>query len=363
MPSAREHLERLAAAPRPAGSRAEADARAWCETTLRALGFTVSIEPFEYSTVPGRLATPLLGLALVFVLCGTGHVGWRGHAGLAVAVLIAGGAVVATSGAWLARHGTRRLPWGRRGSANVVAVRAGGGPPRLWLVAHLDSKSQPVPILARALGIAGLGLLWIVSLVLAAAQLIGAVPGLAHALWPWLAVAAVVAGAPVVSSGVGERSPGAVDNASGVAAVLRAGELAPAGAALGVLVTSAEELGLAGARAWAAGSTPSGTAVNVDSIDDRGRVRLMYTGRRAATQTLLARLGAAMPAARVGRLLPGILTDGVALRDAGWSVVTVARGTWRTLGRIHTPADDLRALSGGGVEQVALALAAVAAED
>jgi hypothetical protein len=66
--------------------------------------------------------------------------------------------------------------------------------------------------------------------------------------------------------------------------------------------------------------------------------------------------------ALAGRLLPGALLDGVALADAGWHVVTVSRGTLRTVARIHTPGDSLEHLSGEGVVVTAsIICAAIAA--
>ena len=70
-------------------------------------------------------------------------------------------------------------------------------------------------------------------------------------VWYALGAIEILVALPVMASIVGARSVGALDNASGVAAVLRTAELLPRGAAIGVLLTSAEELGLAGARAWA----------------------------------------------------------------------------------------------------------------
>jgi hypothetical protein len=140
----------------------------------------------------------------------------------------------------------------------------------------------------------------------------------------------------------------------------------PSAAPVGVVLTSAEELGLAGARAWALGR-PAGVAVNVDGVDDRGAVTLMYTGRPPETVLRAFAEAAASTAAkdlasppRSRRLLPGILTDGVALADAGWAVVTVSRGRWRTLLRIHRPADDLRALRGSALVPTARLVAAAA---
>ena len=357
MPGAREHLERLAAHPRPAGSPAERDAREWCRASLAAAGFAVTAEPFSYSAVPGCAATPALGLAGIAIVCIAARVAAVGHPLRAALVLAVAGVVVATAGAWIARVAVTRLPWGRREGINLVATR-GDGQPSLWLAAHLDSKSQPVPILLRAAGVTALLVVWLVALVLAVIQ---AALGADPAPWPWIAAAGVLAGLPVAASVVGARSPGALDNASGVATVLRAAELAGAGVPLGIFFTSAEELGLAGARAVVRSRRyPPAHAINVDGIDDAGPVSITYTGRRPGA--LLARLVASGANLRVSRLVPGVLTDAVALTDGGWQAVTVSKGTWRTVARIHTPNDNLAALSGDGVESVARWLSVVIAD-
>jgi Zn-dependent M28 family amino/carboxypeptidase len=185
----------------------------------------------------------------------------------------------------------------------------------------------------------------------------------------WLAVAVlgVVGAVPVMASVVQARSPGALDNASGVAAVLLAAELLAVEARRagphGVLVTSAEELGLAGARAWArawrASGRAAGVAVNCDGVDDAGALTCMYTG--AAPRELVAALGRAAHGVRVRRLVPGILVDAVALADAGWETLTVSKGTVRTLARIHTPADTRGALTGRGVAEAAAVMRAAVA--
>jgi hypothetical protein len=147
-----------------------------------------------------------------------------------------------------------------------------------------------------------------------------------------------------------------------VTVLLAAADL-PADRDVGVLVTSAEELGLAGARAWVRGRPP-GVALNCDGVDDVGTLRCMYSGRRPA------RLASAFERAatsrgtrlRVGRLLPGVLVDGVAFADAGWEVLTLSRGSLGTLARIHTPRDNLELLSGSGIEDAAAVLSRVARE-
>lgn len=354
--SARRHLRTVAAAPRPAGSAAESAARGYCAGVLRSLGFEVSEEPFEFSTLPGRLGTPLCGVAAIVMVAAAGHLGWRGHAVGALIVLAVGGAMVLGAAWWLARFGVLELPWWRQRAVNLTARRARAGmEPDIWLVAHLDSKSQPLPIAIRALGVMASLAVWTIALVASVLQIAGAPLA---GLWPVLTVAGVLAGIPVAASVVGSRSPGALDNASGVATVLLAVEELPSDRSIGVLLTSGEELGLAGARAWARARGGEGgvsTAINVDSVDDVGAIRVIHPRRRPAELLRAIALAASELGDNIttGPLPPGLLVDGVALADRGWKVVSLSKGEWRTVARIHTPGDGLASLRGEGVVEVA----------
>ena len=172
-----------------------------------------------------------------------------------------------------------------------------------------------------------------------------------------------VGAVPLMASTVGSRNHGTLDNASGVAAVLEAAALIPMTARVGVVITDAEELALAGARAWATTRTPV-VALNCDSVDDDGDLVVMYS--RLVPSPLLSRIRAAASAhgevLKVFRLIPGILTDSVALADAGWVTVTLSRGTVRTLMRIHTSRDTLATMDGRGIAGAARVLAQTATE-
>jgi Zn-dependent M28 family amino/carboxypeptidase len=187
----------------------------------------------------------------------------------------------------------------------------------------------------------------VAGLTVALLQLIG---GAVAGLWPWIGGIGVLCALPVTASVVQARSPGALDDASGVGTVLMVAQSLPAHVPLGVVLTSAEELGLAGARAWVKGRAPA-QAINVDGVDDSGGLRLTWTRRRPTA--LIERLRNAASKAgtpvRAGPLFPGVLLDGVALADVGWDVVTVSRGTLRTVARIHLPDDSLANLEGDGM--------------
>lgn len=245
------------------------------------------------------------------------------------------------------------LPFLRCTSENLVARR--GDAPSVWLVAHLDSKSQPVPSAARVAGVA----LMLASLAAAIACVAMQLAGSSARTGWWAALTLLVPGAPaVIASVVGSRSNGAVDNASGVAAVLSAAALLRADANVGVLLPSAEELGLAGARAFAR-THGRATCINCDGVDDDGVVTIMHRGAPPA-RIVDVLLEAAQVPVRVRRMPVGLLTDSVAFTDRGWPAVTVSRGSFGTLRRVHTPQDSLDHLRGDGLEPVAALLARAA---
>ena len=346
----------LSSEPRPAGGVAEARARDYCAGRLRAAGFEVREEPFEYSAFPGRWGTTIGGLTALGLIAAAGIAGRPGNAAGALGILTLGALALGAAAGWIARRGVLTYPAQRRRGVNLVATRRGraDAEPAVWLMAHLDSKSQPVPILVRAAGITILGVVWITAIAVAVAQLV--VGGAAAGVWIGLTWLAIVGALPVIATTVGSRSPGALDNATGVATVLVAAEEAR-DSGLAVCLTSAEELGLAGARAWVreAARRPPFVAINCDSVDDGGTTTCMYSGRRpdALVTSIRSAASRAGSAIRAHRLLPGVLTDGVALADARWSVVTLSRGGVRTLARIHTPLDRASELTGTGMDEVA----------
>lgn len=243
----------------------------------------------------------------------------------------------------------------RRFRATGVNLRAArGNEPKVWLVAHIDSKWQPVSMLMRVAGVCMLGIAAVVTLVAVAMH--GRAASIAL-------IATWAGGLPLMLSFVGVRNHGTLDNASGVAAVLDAAALLPRDCGVGVMITDAEELALAGARAWARETRPA-IAINCDSIDDDGPLVVMYTGRSpdeivSRLRTAASTLGEPL---RVMRVIPGILTDHVALARAGWPAVTLSRGTVRTLQRIHTSRDTLAHLRGRGIAAAAQVLAHVVTE-
>ena len=351
------HLAVIGRMPRPSGGEGERAARDYAAAELRSLGFQVREEPFAFSTFPGRYATPIAGAVLGGTIVAACGMALRSAPVTAVGAVFSAG-VLATGlfARWMLADGVLTAPWMRAEGVNLVATR-GATAPRVWLVAHLDSKSQPLPSAAR---VGGIVVVAAALLLVLAALLLTLAGHPSRTMW-WVALCTGVIGAlPVMASVVGARSDGAVDNASGVAAVLAAAALVSHHVSCGVLLSGAEELGLAGARAWATGHD-TGIALNCDGVDDEGRLVIMFD-REVPRAVVAAVRAAAAPriGARARRMPLGLLTDSTALAAAGWQAVTVSHGSLATLRRVHTTRDSLAALRGTAIDDVAGILARAA---
>jgi hypothetical protein len=356
---AKDLVERLSHKPRFAGSREEAEARSLCKTELERGGFECVERPFEYSQWPGQWGVPVavaVQTATIFIVARTAM-----HQGPLIA-LIAGAAlyiVLLFASADAKRRWITALPLQRARSVNL---EAGRGSPSVWLVAHLDSKSQTVPMLMRIASSIGMTAVTLIATIVLLISLRGEPD--TSALWRVIENSALIVALPSMLCWVRNQSPGAVDNASGVAAVLLAAQSLSSVRDLGVLITSGEELGLAGARVWAANARPETFALNCDTVDDRGGWRMMYSGAipRRIRDAADAISSSTVPRPAIGRMIPGILADSMAFADRGIESVTVSRGTLSTLARIHTRRDNSIALTGSGVAEASVLLAALTRE-
>lgn len=355
---ARDLLVRLARSPRFAGTAAESEARRFCRAELEAAGLTCTDREFEYSQWPGRWGPPVAAAAQLVTILIAARTARNGDPFTALAVVLATLLVLAGVSRAARKRWPLTFPLMRAKARNLAASR---GKPELWLVAHIDSKSQTVPMLYRIASVVVLNLLTVVAIGALTAQLAGFAG--VRPYWLLIALLAGLSALPAMLCWIRNDSPGAVDNASGVAAVLLAVRQLPREVPVGVLITSAEELGLAGARAWARRMTGSAQILNCDTVDDSGGWLCMHTGARpelsALAATTAGRLGFNL---RVRRLIPGILADSVAFSDAGFEAVTISRGSLATLARIHTRRDNSSVLTGSGIAKAGMLLAALTME-
>jgi Peptidase family M28 len=356
---AKDLVERLSRKPRFAGSREETEARALCKGELERAGFECTERPFQYSQWPGRWGIPVAAViqtATIFLVARTAL-----NQGPLIA-LIVGAALYAAllfASADAKRRWITALSLQRANAVNLEGVR---GNPMMWLVAHLDSKSQTVPMLIRIASSIGMGAVIVFGTIVLLFSLL--TNDYAMTAWRVVEVAALIVALPSILCWARNESPGALDNASGVAAVVLAAQSLSSVRDLGVLITSGEELGLAGARVWAAVADRRIVVINCDTVDDAGAWRLMYTGAipariKAAAKTIPS---STVPTPAIGPLIPGILADSMAFADRGIESVTVSRGTLSTLARIHTRRDTSNALTGRGIAEASALLAALTRE-
>ena len=374
---------RALSVPRMAGSEGADRVERWIRRRFERLGYETRLLPFAFSTVPGRFGVPALAslLALGALAAGGALMGGRPFAALAA---LAAPVLVALAAGRLAPGWIQSLPWGRLESRNLLFSRPDARV-RYVIAAHRDSKSQPVSTAARlgaglaaAAGVAGLLGLAAHALAGLGAARLGAwaeerIPatllGSAREIFgpllaldpPAVLIAAVttlaVVGAAVLAlSWAGNDSPGALDNATGVAAALALAERLAARADVAFLITDAEELGLVGARAAAPGLASLMGVINLDGIDDVGPVHIVerygFPRRGRAPHMAAALLAAAnaldLEAERHDAPL-GILLEHSAYSDAGVPSLTLLRGHRGALRRIHRPADRPDLIGGRGV--------------
>jgi peptidase M28-like protein len=354
-----ELIQALCASPRFAGSPGESNARAICKGELERAGLQCLERPFEYSQWPGKWGIPVAAaVQLATILVVSRMAVMRGP----LIALLVGGAlyiVLILASADAKRRWVRLLPIMRASAVNLEARR---GAPHVWLVAHLDSKAQTVPMLIRIASAIGLGVVTLLVTLLLLLSLAGLVD--ATQFWPAIQLIAVVVSIPSILCFVRNQSAGALDNATGVVTVLLAASALASLPNIGVLITSGEELGLAGARVWALTASAESVVLNCDTVDDSGQWRLMYTGERPREiSAAIARISSSFdPGLAPSRMIPGILADSMAFSDKGIEAVTLSRGTISTLARIHTRRDTSIALSGSGVAEASRVLAALTRE-
>ncbi|HET9984019.1 MAG TPA: M28 family peptidase [Longimicrobiales bacterium] len=353
------------ARPRLTGTPGAAAVSAHMRGELEGLGYEVRELPFSFSTWPGRFGVSIVG---VLVLLGSAGAAWLAgtrQGGWALIVLAVVAALIGVVG-YTGRSAISRLPWGRIETANWLVVRPGARP-RYIVAAHRDSKGQPVPLALRAAAVVAALLTAVALVLLAMASLLGP-PWWKLAVPAWIiGVVGVAAGAVLAACVVTNGSPGALDNATGLAALLGLARREAGSDDIAFLVTDGEELGLAGAAAVGRQLPRVYGIINLDGLDDEGDFHIIEQHglpRRGLAPQLAAALLAA--AARLGtraerRALPvGVMVDHIPLVEAGFPAVTLMRGTARSLRRVHRPEDDAAHLNGvGAAAAVALVAGAL----
>jgi hypothetical protein len=351
--SARDLLKELAR-PRMTGTQGAQEVSDIIRARLTSYGYQIQDYPFTFSTYPGRFAVSIAGAIFLAGTLGAAALLNMRHPGVALVVLMCvlmlAGAVAA-----LAPSITDMLPFGRVDAVNMLAAKPGKRP-RYVLMAHLDSKSQPLPLAFRGPAIIFALIAWLAFVVLAILAVLDPV-WLLPRLTTGIAIVSLISSLLLILCWAENRSPGALDNASGLATVLGVAEKEREQGDVAYLITDGEELGLVGARSIALKLDPVVGIINIDGVDDEGPFVVLekfgVPPRHIAPHLVAAILSASsemdVPARR--RNVPfGLLVDHIPLARRHLPSVTLMKGTFKSMRRVHRPGDSLDLLNGSGVE-------------
>lgn len=365
--------------PRLVGSAEEAAVREELAAQLESSGCRVERELFYFWNAANYALYLQVLMAMILVALSLIHLISYPVASLGLLLLLAGFPFITRACEWLAL-----FPDTHRGSVftkalqlagllhsaqNLVAVpkdqTAPSGRKRIYFIAHYDSKSQPLPITVRA--ILFMVLLSAIAGFILFTLLVSMYSFLAPVLIP-IGLVVIVAGAPQILNFPGNKSPGAIDNASAVGVVLHLAELLQtrpemrSGAHITYLLTSAEEMYLLGASAHAirhavefTQATVEGKLLflNFDGIGIEGR--LAYDGRGGKRpRGILARLTEESAQALGIRVAPfrliGALFDHIPFARRNLDAVTLL-SIGKASRTIHTRRDTVSQLHPCGFEK------------
>jgi hypothetical protein len=325
------------------------------------LGYRTEELPFSFSTWPGRFGMSVAGGVLVLAALAGTWVLLAGLPGVALIIfLLAGGLALAPLLAL--DPALRKVPWGRIDARNLLFRRPDSRP--AWiLMTHRDSKSQIVPTALRTVAV-GLGGVALLALILLSVLWIVGEDFRFTALTAVAGVVLFSVGVVMILSWAANQSPGALDNASGLAALLEVAADNTAGD-VAFLLTDAEELGLVGARFAVERLPPVQGVINLDGLDDHGPFHVSeghgWQRKGSAPQLAAALLTAAavldLPVQR-RRLSRSLQVDHLPVAAAGIPALTVLRGDWQSLLRVHSPRDDVDRIDGTGAADGATLLCA-----
>jgi len=361
----------LACGPRGAGSAGGRRSADLIADLFGGAGLTVTREEFAVPLLPLILVArivPLVG-TLAMVAAGMMYVE---HPAVSAVIMAAGLALIYGAIRWY-RFAGKVFPVGRRvACANIVGRSEPvlGDRDTLILVAHYDSKSETVPLAVRVVTFFVAFALGIGLLILAVLAWVGLV------FAPWVAWAVTITASAClilhVFNFTGNRSPGALDNASGLAVLATLAETLTdqlaSRANLIFVATDAEELGLAGISEFIRDPPcrldPQRTfCLNFDTIGAGGVV--YSTGSSKPFEHLRSELDRYLAdqglRPRHIRLIGGVGMDHMPLQAAGYWAVSLTQGPIGSILQIHRPGDTADLVDTTALTSIAQAVAQLAA--
>ncbi len=361
------------ARPRMVGSSGERQVAQEISQRMASFGYLIETQRFHFSTALNRAIKLEILLADVLIIIAlAAHPRWSGVSAaiapfLALLMLSAGPlnravrlrSVSVPTGSGAAAG---LLRFGKIYQSRNIVGRPAITPehpsaPHLLLVAHFDSKSQPVPLLVR--------MALFVLVFLGSALFTGLI--LLEAAWARvpapliaaLALLVIASSVPLLLLQTENKSPGAIDNASGVGLLLALAEYVMhrpermARLDLSFLFTSAEEFGALGATAYVRqnqrtlrtiASQQQLYVLNLDGTGLEGKLRLAAPVNAPWQEPpdCLAKM-IASAAAKLGlslgrATLAGALMDHIPFAEQGFDAASLIT-TGRASLAVHTPHD------------------------
>jgi len=342
--------------PRRTGRPGERAAIDYLSRAYRSIDLPLSVEPFEFSAFPNEIGLRAVPVALWILLLAAM---WLRVDYPAIALVLFLILFSLSIPGWRWIRAIERLydfPFLKRRSANLVAVlKPEHVVGRLVLMAHYDTKSQSFPIYLRMIiqtsftvGLFGIALLYLTFSLTGLRDWI---------LYLWLPV--LLLSIPcflIVFNFSGDESPGAVDNATGLALLIELARNLKAAGTKGIevvfLMTGAEEEGLAGAIRFIQGrgreyGHHNTYFVNLDGIGSPGGLILSSRyglppvrtgGRLEGVLTKVAREAEIPVHNRYFPVSPGL--DHIPVASHGFRAVSLTGSDFgRATFSIHTPGD------------------------
>ena len=362
-----QHITSLAF-PRAVGSTGEAKAQNYIAEQLSASGLDVSRDVFFFSKFPAEVFPRLLCALFVLVVLCVPLLGERFPVPVCLICLLSL-AVALFFTQW--QNGLEGLYNIGRSytSENIVATngqRAEANMPALLFVAHYDSKSQVLPIAVRAAAY-GISILGLVVLTLMTLLNVVATTGLSMSI-VWSITGATTFCLLLLQINLTQnRSPGAFDNAAGVAVLLelaRGVMIQDVKKSVTFLATGAEEYGMCGALRYmqqhAGTYNPAGTyVINLDGLGVGNAFSLVTryglppirtaNGLASLFQTSAETLGIAVSE----RYLPiGVGLDSIPIASRGFETVTLtAKEVGNAAFKVHSKWDTEDILNRKNLQQ------------
>ncbi len=354
--------------PRLCGAKGEEKARDYIQSVCHAAEIGTEVQPFSVYRFPDTYLARLLvicwglllALSLVFL---------KAQPVLSLASLC----IIGVSMLFLFRWNSLYeklfdVPLGQKIHSSNVLARIAPDPGRhnIVFMAHYDSKSQMLPIYMRIAiiitGTLGAGLLAIIMLAAVIFR-----TELLYTLSYWGGALIGLSMLALLFNWSVDDSPGAMDNATGVAVLLELAryfkEKPPTGVNLFFLFTGAEEIGLCGAVRFLQQQEESfprerTSVINLDGVG--GREKLLVVDRYGIFPCVITSHSMGRKIKETARnrgivlhrlpLILGALWDHVVWASHGYEAVTLSMGGWeKATFLIHSRRDTIEHINPAGL--------------